>query len=161
MDCLKYRCCHGCIIWMFVIVLSKHYTNVKCNLQFRSIDLDGHKELSVGGSTLKNIIIHILLQKCSETCLTSLNIVRGNWVKLPFWSTKWPKGQIFDSRPHWHFIIFEKCENWVDWLVDSWLGVVYFETLFQPFSAFFLHFKPFSVISRLKSTKNVWKWTCF
>ena len=32
-------------------------------------------------------------------------------------------------------------------------------TFFQPFSTFFVHFKPFSVISRLKSKKNVWKWT--
>ena len=32
-------------------------------------------------------------------------------------------------------------------------------TFFQPFSTFFVHFKPFSVISRLKSTKNIWKWT--
>ena len=29
------------------------------------------------------------------------------------------------------------------------------ETFFQPFSTFFDHFKPFPVISRLKSTKNV------
>ena len=28
-------------------------------------------------------------------------------------------------------------------------------TFFQPFSAFFVHFKPFSVISRLKSTRNI------
>ena len=32
-------------------------------------------------------------------------------------------------------------------------------TFFQPFSTFFVCFKPFSVISRLKSTKNVWKRT--
>ena len=32
-------------------------------------------------------------------------------------------------------------------------------TFFQPFSTFFVHFKPFSVILRLKSTKNIWKWT--
>ena len=31
-------------------------------------------------------------------------------------------------------------------------------TFFQPFTTF-VHFKPFSVISRLKSTKNVWKRT--
>ena len=30
---------------------------------------------------------------------------------------------------------------------------------FSSFSTFFVHFKAFSVISRLKSTKNVWKWT--
>ena len=38
------------------------------------------------------------------------------------------------------------------------------ETFFQMFSTFFVHFRAFSVISRLKSTKNVWKWTkkkCF
>ena len=32
-------------------------------------------------------------------------------------------------------------------------------TFFLPFSTFFVHFEPFSVISRLKSTKNVWKET--
>ena len=37
---------------------------------------------------------------------------------------------------------------------ESWSN--YF---FQPFSTFFVDFKPFSVISRLKSTKNIWKWT--
>ena len=36
----------------------------------------------------------------------------------------------------------------------SWL-----KHFFQPFSTFFVHFKLFSVISRLKSIKNVWKWT--
>ena len=30
---------------------------------------------------------------------------------------------------------------------------------FQPFSTLFVYFKPFSVTSRLKSLKNVWKWT--
>ena len=30
---------------------------------------------------------------------------------------------------------------------------------FSRFSTFFVHFKAFSVISPLKSTKNVWKWT--
>ena len=33
------------------------------------------------------------------------------------------------------------------------------ETFFPPFSTFFAHFKAFSVISLLKSTENVWKWT--
>ena len=32
-------------------------------------------------------------------------------------------------------------------------------TFFEPFSTFFVHFKPFSVISHLKSRKNIWKWT--
>ena len=32
-------------------------------------------------------------------------------------------------------------------------------TFVQLFSTFFVPFKPFSVISRLKSTKKVWKWT--
>ena len=32
-------------------------------------------------------------------------------------------------------------------------------TFFQPFSTFFVYLKPFSVISRLKSRKTVWKWT--
>ena len=33
------------------------------------------------------------------------------------------------------------------------------DLLFQPFSTFIVDFKPFLVISRLKSTKNVSKWT--
>ena len=33
------------------------------------------------------------------------------------------------------------------------------EILFKPFSTFFVHLKPFSVISYLKSRKNIWKWT--
>ena len=32
-------------------------------------------------------------------------------------------------------------------------------TFFQPFSTFFVDCKPFSMISLLKSTRNVWKWT--
>ena len=42
---------------------------------------------------------------------------------------------------------------------ESWLNYCFF----QPFSTFFVHFKLFSVISRQKSTKNVWKLTknCF
>ena len=32
-------------------------------------------------------------------------------------------------------------------------------TFFEPFSNFFVHFKPFSPISHLKSRKIVWKWT--
>ena len=43
---------------------------------------------------------------------------------------------------------------WVLHAPKSWSN--YF---FQPFSTFFAHFKPFSVISRLKSTKNIWKRT--
>ena len=33
------------------------------------------------------------------------------------------------------------------------------ELVFQQISSFFVNFKPFSVISQLKSTKNIWKWT--
>ena len=43
---------------------------------------------------------------------------------------------------------------WVLRAPKSWSN--YF---FQPFSTFFVHFNPFSVISHLKSTKNVWKRT--
>ena len=43
---------------------------------------------------------------------------------------------------------------WVLRAPKSWSN--YF---FQLFSTFFVHFKPFSVISRLKSTKNIWKRT--
>ena len=32
-------------------------------------------------------------------------------------------------------------------------------TFFSPFQPLFVHFSPFSVISHLKSTNNVWKWT--
>ena len=43
---------------------------------------------------------------------------------------------------------------WVLYALKSWS-----KHFFSCCSTFFVHFKAFSVISRLKSTKNVWKWT--
>ena len=56
----------------------------------------------------------------------------------------------------------------LNWLLVRFMCSYYLNTkhllcisnyFFQPFSTFFQHFKPFSVISRLKSTKNVSKRT--
>ena len=43
---------------------------------------------------------------------------------------------------------------WVLHALKRWLKL-----FFQPFSTFFVHFKPFSVISGLKWLKSIWKWT--
>ena len=76
------------------------------------------------------------------------------------------------------FSLFAISVNWMYFfLLTAHLIVVYFDqllgasrtrklikTLFQPFSTFFVRLKPFSVISPLKSLKNIWKWAkkvCF
>ena len=57
---------------------------------------------------------------------------------------------------NWSLVLCILTSFWVLHAPKSWLKI-----FFSHFSTYFVHFKAFSVISRLKSTNNVWKWTRF
>ena len=96
---------------------------------------------------------------------------RTSFVSLGNISSRWEEkdvchfhdGWTWYLQPHWRHHGIERttsgksnlscCVFLVLCAPEIWL-----KHFFQPFSTFFLLFKPFSVISRLKSLKNIWKW---